>query len=46
MDTEIPNTETTNTEITTISENLPIPADRLAALRQKAARDPLRNGNQ
>ena len=33
MDTEI-----TNTEITTISENLPIPAERLAALRQKAAR--------
>jgi hypothetical protein len=31
-------TETPNTEITTISENLPIPADRLAALRQKAAR--------
>ena len=26
------------TEITTTSENLPIPADRLAALRQKAAR--------
>ena len=33
MDNEI-----TNTEITTISENLPIPADRLAVLRQKAAR--------
>ena len=33
MDNEI-----TNTEITTISENLPIPADRLAALRQKAAK--------
>ena len=33
MDNEI-----TNTEITTKSENLPIPDDRLAALRQKAAR--------
>jgi hypothetical protein len=30
--------EIPNTEITTISENLPIPADRLAALRQKAAK--------
>ena len=33
MDNEKP-----NTEITTTSDNLPIPADRLAALRQKAAR--------
>ena len=33
MDNEKP-----NTEITTTSENLPIPADRLAALRQKAAK--------
>ena len=33
MDNEIP-----NTEITSTSENLPIPSYRLAALRQKAAR--------